>query len=178
LTWDSSGENFLSPSNPSRLWSSSTQFSVEVIREQEMNGDEATGTLEPGSRSVSETQSTTDSTATVRQNVPAGDGAGTDDLSPGRSQPNHDDTGDPGNIDPGHRSSPGPDMSKDEADRMTRANWAARRWMDQATAHILPYRGKRPPTATAALIQERGSRIIDGLLDVADACAYTVRMSA
>jgi hypothetical protein len=55
LTWDSSGENFLSPSNPSRLWSSSTQFSVEVVRVQEMNGDKATGTLEPGSRSASET---------------------------------------------------------------------------------------------------------------------------
>jgi hypothetical protein len=35
LTWD-----FLSPSNPSRLWSSSNQFSVGVVRVQEMNGDE------------------------------------------------------------------------------------------------------------------------------------------
>jgi hypothetical protein len=69
-------------------------------------------------------------------------------------------------------------MLKDEADRMTRANWAARRWIDQASAHILPYRGKRPLAVTAALIQERGSRIIEGLLEVVDVCAYTVRMSA
>jgi hypothetical protein len=59
---------------------------------------------------------------------------------------------------------------------MNRTNWAAHRWIDQASAHILPYRGKRPPSATAALIQESGSWIIDGLLEVVYACAYTVRV--
>jgi hypothetical protein len=104
LLWDNSGESLLSPTNPSRLWSSSTQFSVElppnteegqsipVIEEEESTRSdqivedmEGAQSLDAASRRASETQSSVESSATVRPNIPTIDecppgGTGPDDL--------------------------------------------------------------------------------------------------
>jgi hypothetical protein len=96
LVWDNSRENLVGETDPSRLWSTSTQFSVEVLSlttepSQQLGVSTAEmaeiQSMETEPRSSPDALSTASSTGTVRQNIPEDGVQVTDDHR------NNDNTG-------------------------------------------------------------------------------------
>jgi hypothetical protein len=187
LTCDVAGQRLTSPTSQSRLWSTSTQFSVTVstspssssfyIQPGTMEGSNAnTGDFAP--RATANTPSTGNSTATgntVRFSHPA--------PPPHQSsQPPSNGGAAPSTDGAGCGSNPPPYSdwvirlhnsfgSKDKTKWTSLANTAILR----AKAHVLPWKGRRVLPQAAEDIWLRGDKILDDLLDILPHCDGELR---
>jgi hypothetical protein len=109
---------------------------------------------------------------TVRHNLPE-DGVQADVPPP-------NDGGDPRPPPGGERDATDDDQSKDRGgetnNERTNQDWTKIvRWLIvEAKAHVFPYRGRRLIPSVATIVQQRGTRIIDKLLEAVDYCDAAV----
>ena len=189
LEWDNSGQRLQGVTSSSRLWSSSTQFSVSLAASP--NTSPNTMSDEENVQPLSSAASSTANTIVEQSNqVPGIRPLGhppTEAAGPSSSQPVPPPpaaSSNPSRPDPGqqHRTGATNDPPPTQQDRAGSNRSEPNYWhalamsaILRAQTHILPYRGKRVRQSTLAELRAKSEPILDDLLTATQHCHNLVR---